>query len=432
MRALGAGCLILLLAALPVASQQFTTLKGHGGPVMGIAVDHSTGLVATASFDNSVGLWTGRTPTWLEGHNAAVNTVLFVGKGRLASAADDFSVLLWDLDHAGHRRFEGHQGKVMGLALSPDNGILASASWDGSIGLWPLEGAPPTFLRGHEGPVNAVTFGRDGRLFSASADGTVRIWNLETGSHRVLINQGFGINRIALGPGGDWLAYGAVDGVTRVIDALDGSALWDFSLDRRPILAMAHHAETGQLAVGDGHGYIMVIDTNDWQITRDFRAMQRGPVWALAFDATGENILAAGLSDVVYSWPVELLDAFEPAGSMERSFLRDPDVMPNGERQFMRKCSICHALTPPPSRKAGPSLYGLFGRRAGTLSDYSYSPTLENADIIWTGETINALFDIGPDHYIPGSKMPMQRITDKSDRQDLITYLRKATATKEN
>ena len=432
MRALGAGCLILLLAAFPAASQQFTALKGHGGPVMGIAVNHATGQVATASFDNSIGLWQARTPIWLEGHDAAVNTVLFIGDGGLASAADDFSILLWDLERSGHTRLEGHQGKVMGLALSPDHGILASASWDGSIGIWPLEGGIPAFLQGHEGPVNAVAFGRDGRLFSASADGTVRVWNLETGNHRVLINQGFGINRIALEPERGWLAYGAVDGATRVIDTQDGLALWDFSLDRRPIIAMSHHAETGQLAVGDGHGYIMMIDTNDWKITRDFRAMQRGPVWALAFDATGENILAAGLSDAVYSWPVELLDAFEPVGGMERSFLRDPDEMPNGERQFMRKCSICHALTPPPSRKAGPSLFGLFGRRAGALSDYSYSSTLENADIIWTDETIDALFDMGPDHYIPGSKMPMQRITAKSDRQDLITYLRNATATKEN
>jgi cytochrome c len=295
-----------------------------------------------------------------------------------------------------------------------------------------MTGNEPRFLRGHEAPVNAVAFAHDGRLFSASADGTIRIWDVEAGTSRVLINQGFGVNRIVLAPDLSWLAYGAVDGVTRVIDALEGRALYDFSLDRRPILSMVHHAPSGQLAVGDGHGYIMVIDTDDWRIARDFRAMQRGPVWALAFSKTGENILAAGLSDIVYSWPVALLDTFNPAREAERSFLQDPNEMPNGERQFMRKCSICHALTPPPSRKAGPSLYGLYGRKAGSLPNYPYFPTLDNSDIIWTAETIDALFDIGPDHYIPGSKMPMQRITADIDRQDLILYLRKATAVKEN
>ena len=102
--------------------------------------------------------------------------------------------------------------------------------------------------------------------------------------------------------------------------------------------------------------------------------------------------------------------------------------MDNGERQFMRKCSICHALTDGPSRKAGPTLHGLFGRRAGTLPGYSYSPALGGADITWGPETIDALFDLGPDHYIPGSKMPMQVISAASDRADLVAFLRDATA----
>jgi cytochrome c len=432
MRAFCACLASFFLAAVPAASQQFTTLKGHGGPVMGIAVNDDTGQVATASFDNSVGLWDARSPTWLEGHDAAVNTVTFAGAEKLISAADDFSILVWDTKSGSKTRLEGHKGKVMGLAVSPDRQTLASASWDGTLGIWPLDGGPQRFLEGHDGPVNSVAFGKDGLLYSASADGTLRIWDIASNRDRVLINQGFGINRLLVGPNDRWLAYGAVDGATRVIDARSGNELYDFSLDRRPILALAHHAPSRQLAVGDGHGFIMIIDTESWQIVRDFRAMQQGPVWALAFSDDGQNVLAAGLSDLVYSWPVAMLDEFDPAGGEERSFLRDPDEMPNGERQFMRKCSICHALTPPPTRKAGPSLYGIFGRRAGTSPDYTYSPTLQNADIIWTDETIDALFDIGPDHYIPGSKMPMQRITQDSDRQDLITFLRRATAPKEN
>ena len=98
--------------------------------------------------------------------------------------------------------------------------------------------------------------------------------------------------------------------------------------------------------------------------------------------------------------------------------------MPNGERQFMRKCSICHALTPPPSRKAGPTLHGVFGRRAGTVPGYRYSDVLSGSDIIWSDDTIDQLFDLGPDHYIPGSKMPMQVIAGAEDRRDLVEFLR--------
>ncbi len=52
---------------------------------------------------------------------------------------------------------------------------------------------------------------------------------------------------------------------------------------------------------------------------------------------------------------------------------------------------------------------------------------LEGSAIVWTAETIDTLFDQGPEHYIPGSKMPMQVIAGAGDRADLIAYLEEAT-----
>ncbi|WP_135501235.1 c-type cytochrome [Roseovarius aestuariivivens] len=417
----------------PAAAQDFTTLKGHGGPVMGLDVHDVTGQVATASFDNSVGLWEDRTPRWMDGHEAAVITVRFLDERMAMSGGDDFDVILWNLESGASTRLEGHQGKVAELRLSPDGQTIASASWDGSIGLWPRSGGSGTFLKGHGAGVSDLAFSPDGtRLYSSSADGTIRVWNLNAPEDkpRVIVDQGFGVNRLILAPDETWLAYGAVDGVTRVVAPETGETLRDFSLDRRPILSMAYHEGTAQLAVGDGHGFIMMIDTAEWRIMRDFRAMRQGPVWALDFSPDGRRIYAGGIEDVAFAWPVALLDEFEPVGGATRSFLRDPEDMPNGERQFMRKCSICHALTPPPSRKAGPTLYGLFGRRAGAVEGYPYSETLAGSDIVWSDDTIDALFDLGPDHYIPGSKMPMQRITAAADRRDLVEFLRVASTAK--
>lgn len=420
MRALLAGLLAGWAGAVP--AQDFTTLKGHGGPIMDIAVAPS-GQVVTASFDNSVGLWDGRMPVWLEGHAAAVVALAFTPDGTVLSGGDDFAVRLWQ---DGSARVIGqHRGKVSSLAAGA--GVIASGSWDGTIGLWsPDEGALGA-LRGHEQGVNDVALSEDGAtLWSASADGTIRLWDVATQAERQrVVNHGFGINQLIVTTA--WIAYGAVDGGTRVIDH-QGQEIADFTLDRRPILAMDWHAGTGTLAVGDGQGYIMIVDTKDWQITRDFRATRDGPVWALAFGPEGRMIYAGGIDDVAYGWPVASLDSYAPGISGERSFLRDTGEMDNGERQFMRKCSICHALDSGPSRKAGPTLYGVFGRRAGTVPGYPYSDTLDGADITWGAATIDALFDEGPDHYIPGSKMPMQVIAGAGDRADLIAFLKTATA----
>ena len=429
MRFLASLSLVASLCAGAVSAQGFTTLKGHGGPVMGLATAPS-GQVASVSFDNSAALWQDRQPLWLEGHDAAVTAVAFDGAGRLVTGSDDFTVRLWEPD-GGARLLGTHRGKVRGLAISPDGQSVASASWDGSVGLWSLSGGAGRNLKLGSG-VNDVAFGPAGSLFAATMDGGVLRFDAEPGSApRPLVQQGFGVNRLIVDTRAGWLAYGAVDGATRIIDMESGAPIADFTLDRRPILAMAYHASTGQLAVGDGHGYIMMIDTgsdgNGWRIARDFRATRQGPVWALAFSPDGNTIWAGGLDDVVYGWPVALMNEFDPAMGQERTFLRPADSMPNGERQFMRKCSICHALTGGESRKAGPSLHGLFGRRAGTLPGYRYSPVLQGSDIIWNDDTIDALFDLGPDHYIPGSKMPMQRITTAEDRKDLVGFLKHAT-----
>lgn len=418
-----------LITGSTVAAQEFFTLKGHGGPVHDLAVSPS-GRIATASFDNTVGVWQDREPRWLENHEAAVKSLAWLDDGTLASGGDDNALVIWDLAAGMALRREGHTAKIAAVRVSPAADLIATASWDGRIGLWPRQGGAARFLTGHTSGVNDVAFAADGtRLYSGASDGTIREWDVTTGAEiRQVQRHGFGINRLAMGPGGAWLAYGATDGGTRVIAPDTGESLADLTLGRRPILGLAVSRDGGLLAVGDGEGFIMVVETDRWRIARDFRATARGPVWALGFSPDGSNIHAGGLDDVMYSWPLESLDAHDQMTTGNRSFLEDPATLGNGERQFKRKCSICHALTEDGQRRAGPTLFGLFGRPAGTVPGYFYSQTLIGSDFVWNADTIDALFDLGPDHFIPGSKMPMQRIVAARDRADLIDYLRQATA----
>ena len=102
--------------------------------------------------------------------------------------------------------------------------------------------------------------------------------------------------------------------------------------------------------------------------------------------------------------------------------------MSPGERQFQRRCSICHTLVKDGRNRAGPTLFGVFGRKAGTLPGYPYSDGLRKSDIVWNEETIAKLFDHGPDVVTPGTKMPIQRLKSPADRDALIAFLKTATA----
>ncbi len=421
---------LILLAALScgaAAADGFRKLKGHGGPVMAVAAD-AAGVV-TGSFDNAVGVWKGGSPVWLDGHEAAIKTVALVDGNRIASAGDDNAIILWDrATGARLHRLTGHRAKVVALAASPDGKQIASAAWDGRIGVWSSEtGTLIRWIEGHQGNVNAVAFGPKGFLYSAAYDGTVREWRLSDGTGtRILARHGFGVNTLLVDISRDWLAYGALDGGTRVLRLSDGAELADMTLDRRPILAMTRRSDGGLIAVGDGEGYIMVVETEGWTVRHDFRAAVKGPIWALAFTDGGRSLIAGGIEDDAYIWPLGSEDAPRMA-ERRRAFHTDPAKVSNGERQFLRKCSICHSLDPGHSRKAGPTLHRLFGRRAGTVPGYSYSSALDGSDLIWAATTIDKLFELGPDHYTPGSKMPMQQIRSPQDRADLIEFLKANT-----
>ena len=140
-----------------------------------------------------------------------------------------------------------------------------------------------------------------------------------------------------------------------------------------------------------------------------------------------ETIVVAGLDDFITRWqifefPPEFIEKPGPA----RRFHPTKDIG-NGERQFARKCSVCHTLKVDGKRRAGPTLFDVFGRQAGTLEGYPYSDALLQSKIIWNAATIDRLFKDGPDVLTPGTKMPIQRMKNAQDRQDLVTFLKAAT-----
>ena len=93
-----------------------------------------------------------------------------------------------------------------------------------------------------------------------------------------------------------------------------------------------------------------------------------------------------------------------------------------GEKRF-EECAPCHALDQN-AESVGPSLHGVFGRKAGEVADFRYSPALKRSGITWDAASIGT-FIADPQATIPGNRMPFAGIADAAARADLIAYLQK-------
>ena len=91
--------------------------------------------------------------------------------GLLASASWDETVRLWDAGTgAVPQTLEGHLGEVMAVAFSPDSKLLASASWDGTVKLWDAStGAVLQTLEGHSDAATEVGLMASAVAFSPDA-----------------------------------------------------------------------------------------------------------------------------------------------------------------------------------------------------------------------------------------------------------------------
>jgi cytochrome c len=174
--------------------------------------------------------------------------------------------------------------------------------------------------------------------------------------------------------------------------------------------------------------------------------MSNNNLW---FNMVAGAVLATGLGimglrtvgDMVYAndqravgYPVEVAEA--PAGGAEAA--AGPELLPDwgtvladatqtaalveqGDK-LHKVCASCHNVEPGSANKTGPSLYGVFGRTAGTHAGFAYSEGMKAYGKAWDYDGLYNFLK-APKAYIKGTAMSYAGMAKSSDRVALVAYL---------
>lgn len=94
-----------------------------------------------------------------------------------------------------------------------------------------------------------------------------------------------------------------------------------------------------------------------------------------------------------------------------------------GEKVF-NQCKTCHSLDAG-KNMVGPSLAGIFGRKAGTGAGFSYSSAMKDSGVVWDEKTIDKYIE-NPKTFIPNNKMAFVGLKQPKQREDVIEFLEKS------
>ncbi len=278
-------------------------------------------------------------------------------------------------------------------------------------------------IDGHA-PIVDVAFAIDNTiLVAAQRDGVVRLYRRRDAMQiAVFTAHDLGLTAIAISPGGKHLATIGLDNVVRVWRVEDLAPVSAFlpEPEIKP-LAVAVAPDAQSLAVAYLNGDIRQIDLKTGRTIRRITTLA-GPIWAAAFTRDGRFILAADNNERVGMWHLQSGDVIGRAPERDER----PTPWLTSEHPgagLYRKCANCHALNKNEHQRSGPHLRAIFGRRAGGLAGYRYSPALKASKTVWSRTTIADLFRRGPDVVFPGTKMPVQLIADEAALNDLLDYL---------
>ena len=113
--------------------------------------------------------------------------------------------------------------------------------------------------------------------------------------------------------------------------------------------------------------------------------------------------------------------AIAAAGSLLIALPANAQSVESGQKVFKQQCGLCHDVAAGKNR-VGPSLFGVVGRKSGSVDGFHYSDGNKNSGLTWDQATLDKYL-ADPRGTVPGTTMTYAGVKNEEQRRDIIAYL---------
>jgi uncharacterized protein with WD repeat len=278
--------------------------------------------LASGSWDGKIHLWevaTGNILQEFKGHQAAISSISFSPDGKtLGSSSKDNTIRLWEVATGKILKLRHSSGNYS-VIYSPDGKPLALGFEDSTIRL--LEAATGNILNsfnGHEGRVTSVSISPDGKILASGSreDKTVRLWETATGKELAKFDTyQYSFSPVAFSPNGKTLALRERYNTIRLWEVATGKEFRKFEGYDNQMLSIDFSPDGKTLASGSGNGTISLWNADTGKELHEF--VGQGIVVGVDYSPSGKLLASGHMSTAILVWDVDT--SFPPDNAISKS-----------------------------------------------------------------------------------------------------------------